>query len=231
MKEASAFDFWYAVRNTHVLAAPRRHLETFGNTLVNYHLLAEPMDAVGKVKVRTGRMQMFKPQLLMPSAYAKTELEGFGEEAEKYLEWLKENEQDVRVLRYGYTLKQEAFSEEVVTDSMEAVSERVVKAVAAGGDAFAAVVAGVDEPWDVCLVRLFWLMVQNSSGPNIMEMAKQRMFELQEGIPVPVRREIEVAFAAASRDRALVPALGKLLKQHDVFEQFEDRFFKLVAQV
>ena len=230
MKEASPFDFWYAVKHTKVLKAPKRHLETFGNTMVDYRLLAEPMDTVGKVKVRTGRMQMFKPQIVMPSAYAKTMLEGFGDEAEKYLEWLKENEQDLRILRYGYTLKQEAFSEEIVTDSLEAVAERVVASVSEGADPFAAVIVGVDEPWDVCLLHFFQLMAQASAGPNIMEMERRRMFELQDGIPVPIRKEIEVAFTAATKDKRLIPALGKLLKQHDVFEQFEDRFFRLINQ-
>ena len=228
MDKPSRFDFWYAVNNTRVVLAPKRHLETFGNTLLHYHLVSEMMDEAGKVRVRTGRMQALKPQILMPNAYAKMALEGFGEEAEKYAEWLRQHESDMYVVRYGYTLRQEAFSEQLITDSPEAVVERVKKDVEASGDTFGAVLWGVDQPWDVCLIRLFWLMVQNSAPANIREMAQQHLFEMRDGLPVLVRNEIEIAFSAAAKDRRYIPELGKLLKKHDVFEQFETRFFELV---
>ena len=166
-KQPTNFDFWYAVNNTRVVLAPKRHLETFGNTLLHYHLISEMMDEVGKVRVRTGRMQALKPQIVTPNAYAKMMLEGFGEEAGKYAEWLRQHESEMHIVRYGYTLKQEAFSEQIVTDSVEAVVERVKKDVEASGDTFGAVLWGVDQPWDVCLIRLFWLMVQNSAPANI----------------------------------------------------------------
>jgi hypothetical protein len=51
-KKPTQFDFWYAVNNTEVVLAPRRHLETFGNTLINYHMVSELMDNVGQVRVR-----------------------------------------------------------------------------------------------------------------------------------------------------------------------------------
>jgi len=184
------FDFWYAVNNTQIVLMPKRHLETFGNTLFHYHLISEMMDEVGKVRIRTGRMQALKPQIITPNAYMKMVLEGFGDEAHKYAEWLKEHEADMHILRYGYTLKQESFSEQIVTDSIEAVVERVKKDVEVSGDGFGAVLKGVDKPWDVCLIRLFWHMVQTSAKANIMELAQRRMFEMKDGLPVPIREEI-----------------------------------------
>jgi len=228
MSHSQNFDFWYAVNNTHIVLMPKRHLETFGNTLLHYHLVSEMMDEVGKVRVRTGRMQAQKPQIITPNVYMKMVLEGFGDEAHKYVEWLKEHEADMHILRYGYTLKQESFSEQIITDSIEAVVERVKKDVEASNDGFGAVLKGVDQPWDVCLIRLFWQMVQTSAKSNIMEMAQRRMFEMKDGLPVPIREEIEVAFIAAGKDKKLIPELGKLLKKYDVFEQFEGRFFQLI---
>ncbi len=228
MKKADTFDFWYAVNNTEVVLTPQRHLETFGNTLLHYHLVSEFMDEVGKVRVRTGRMQALRPQLITPQAYSEMILEGFGEQAAKYVEWLREHEEGIHILRYGYTLRQEASSEETVTDSLEAVLARVQKAVSGEKDPFAAVVKGVDDPWDVCLVKLFWTMVQQSARANILEMARHRMFERQDGLPYPVRQEIEAAFSAAEKDPAQVRALGRLLQKHDVFAKFEERFFALV---
>ena len=227
-KKPTQFDFWYAVNNTKIVQPPRQHLETFGNTIINYRLISELMDGVGKVRIREGRMQALKPQIILPSSYANLALEGFGEEAHKYMEWLKEHEDTVRILRYGYTLKQEAFSEQVVSDSVDAVLARVQSDNAVKEDPFSAVVQGVDDPWDVCLVRLFWTVIRNSASANIREMNERHLFEMQDGVPQAVRDEIETAFESATRDPALIKPLGKLLQDHGVFELYQDRFFNLV---
>ena len=55
------FDFWYAVNHTEVLELPRNRLETFAATLINYRLVTEPMDSVGQVRIREGRILSFRP--------------------------------------------------------------------------------------------------------------------------------------------------------------------------
>ena len=35
-KRPTQFDFWFAVNNTEIVMPPKRHLETFGNTIINY---------------------------------------------------------------------------------------------------------------------------------------------------------------------------------------------------
>ena len=222
------FDFWYAVNNTEIIVPPKRHIETFGNTIINYHLVCGLMDDVGKVRVREGRMQALRPQIITPSTYANTMLEGFGEEAGKYLEWLKDHEDSVRVLRYGYTLKKEAYNEQVITDAVEAVLERVKEDVNSRNDPFAAIIKGVDEPWDVCLVKLFWKVIEKSAGSNIRELHERHMFEMRDGIPLGIREDIEKAFTAAQSDRNLIKSLGKFLQDNGVFDQYQDRFFRLV---
>jgi len=229
-KKPTPSDFWYAVNNTEIVVAPKRHLETFGNTLINYTLVSELMDSVGKVRVREGRMQAMRPQIITPTAYSNMLLEGFGEEAERYLEWLREHEDQVRILRYGYTLKQEAFSEQVLTDTVESVVGRVKEALVGKKDPFSAVVKGVDSPWDVCLVRLFWKTVQDSAQSNIRELSERHLFEMRDGIAASVREEVDQAFAAAERDASLIKPLGRLLQEKGVFEHYQDRFFSLVKR-
>ena len=227
-KNTTNFDFWYAVNNTEIVVPPRRHIETFGNTTINYHLVCELMDDTGKVRVREGRMQALRPQIITPSSYANTMLEGFGEEAAKYLKWLKQNENSVRVLRYGYTLKKDAYNEQLITDSIDAVMERVKGDISASKDPFAAVIKGVDEPWDVCLVKLFWKVIENSAGSNIRELQERHMFEMKDGIPLGIREDIEKAFVAAKSNSSLIKPLGKFLQDNRVFDQYQDRFFMLV---
>ena len=77
MKPPDSFDFWYAVNNTEILHMPTRHLETFGATVLNYHLVSELMDSTNQIKVREGRMQANRPQIITLDAYSQTVLEGF----------------------------------------------------------------------------------------------------------------------------------------------------------
>lgn len=170
------FDRWYAARHVRILLAPRHRLETFGNTLVNYHLISPLDDHPGKVRVREGRLEAHQPLVIAPH-FAQIETEGFGDEARAYLEWLKKNEENLRILRYGYRLKSDKFSEQVVTDSLAAVTERVKEEVLRSNDDFSAVLQGVDEPWEIALVELWRREVDRSAEGNIRELNERgRLF-------------------------------------------------------
>ena len=228
--EKDRFDFWYAVQHTKVLRGPSRALETFGETRIDYRHLAELPDDPGKVRVREGRLEAHKPMIITPEAYMQNIAEGFGPEAQRYLEFLKQHEDSVRILRYGYRLSQEAFSEQVITDNLDAVTDRVMAEVAAKGDAFTAVIQGVDDPWDVSLVHFFWLHVNASAPVNVRELESARRRGELDAMPMGVRNEIEAAFRKAEDDPRLVHDLGVLLHRRGVFEQYQDRFFKLVRR-
>ena len=227
-KQPDSFDFWYAVNNTDVKLMPARHLETFGTTILNYHLITQLMDSADQIRIREGRLEAGRPQIITPDAYSQTALEGFGDEARQYVEWLKEHEQDIRILQYGYKLKQESFTEHIITDTIDPVVERVKEAVEARGDPMSAVLVGVDDPWDVCLVRLFWEVIQKSALVNIREMQKQNLFDNEQGVPRGVRNDIEAAFKAANQDPSRIQALGAKLHALGLFNEYEDRFFSLV---
>ncbi len=159
-----------------IVVSPSHQLETFGNTLVNYHLISELEDRPGKIRIREGRLEAHQPLVITPH-FAEVETVGLGNEARAYLEWLKENEESLRILQYGYRLTSDNFSEQIVTDTMESVTERVKAAVIESNDKFAAVVQGVDDPWDVALVELWRREVDRSARKNIRELnASGRLF-------------------------------------------------------
>ena len=167
----------YAAEATEILHAPSRALETFGTTSVNYHLLAELEDYPGKIRVREGRLQASKPELITPERYVKDEFEGFGELAQLYYDFLKQHEDSLKILKYGYRLKQESFSEQIVTDSMEAVAARVIDEVKSENRPFDVVIKGVDDPWDVCLMRFFWMHTNASVAKNMADFKNAGMFK------------------------------------------------------
>ena len=165
------FDRWYAAKSARFLLEPSHRLETFGNTLVNYHLISELPDDPGKVRVREGRLEAHQPRVIMPNL-PETEFEGISPAAQAYFNFLRENEEHLRILQYGYHLKSDNFSEQIVTDRMDVVAERVMREVVASGDVFAAVIACVDEPWDVALVELWLREIHRSAKSNIDELQK-----------------------------------------------------------
>jgi hypothetical protein len=223
-----AFDFWYAVNQTEILVMPARRLETFGATLVNYHMVSEPMDRVHQTRVREGRIQAFRPQILTPQTYANGMLEGFGKEAEAYAEWLRDHAKDMQVLRYGFQIRKEATQELLLAERIDTVKEQVVDRVNAKGDPMAAVISGVDHPWEVCLLKLMSDVIRYSAPGNIREMERRRLFDDEGGLPRAVREELDADFRAASHDSRLIKALGAKLQQYGIFEEYQDRFFALV---
>ena len=171
MSSNPLFDRWYAARRARFLIEPTHRLETFGNTIVNYHLISELEDHPGKVRVREGRLEAHQPRVLLPN-FSKIETEGFSDEAKAYAEFLKENEESFRILQYGYHLKTDNFSEQILTERLSVVTERVKAAVRSSGDEFAAVVQGVDEPWDVALVELWRREVDRSARGHIRDLSE-----------------------------------------------------------
>ncbi|MCR5414016.1 MAG: hypothetical protein K6F50_04730 [Kiritimatiellae bacterium] len=173
MSSNPEFDRWYAARRTRIVLPPKNRLETFGATLMNYHLISELDDNPGKIRIREGRLEAHQPRVITPRRFAELTAEGFGEEARAYLEFLRENEENLRILRYGFHLKSDNFSEQIVTDSLAAVTERVKASVIESKDVFAAVLQGVDDPWDVALVELWRREVERSAGKNIKELSEK----------------------------------------------------------
>jgi len=215
------FDFWYAVNNTEVLELPRSRLETFGSTLINYRLVTELMDAVGQVRIREGRIQAFRPEILTPQSFLESPLsEGFHSgQAEDFIRWLREHESDLTLLKYGFKIRQETTTESIVHDTVENVVDRVRTDLKTKEDPLAALVLGVDEPWEVCLLKLLYEVVRLSAPGNARDLRAD---------PDGTRHEIEKAFRLAANDRSRLAPLAALLTRLGKFKEYEDRFYALV---
>lgn len=220
------FDFWYAVNNTRVVLKPSQTLETFGTTVLKYHLITELMDAINHIRVREGTIKASRPQIITPSQSAEI-LEGFGDEARDYLKWLKSHEQHLQILQYGFTITKQELREEIVTDHIEAVVKQVEKRVKDRNESHSAVVIGVDKPWEVCLLKLLRDVVSDSAPTNIKDLVQRRDADSRLSAR-RVREGIERGFEAAARNPALIGALGDKLQHYGLFQEYEDRFFSLL---
>ena len=160
-------DFQYAIENTRVILAPERQIATFGSTSFRFYLISELMDQANEIRVRDGRIHAERPQILTPEHYCRLLLEGFGDKAEKYVEMLRERTRDMAVLRYGFQFRKTDVVENRVRDTMEAVVERTRRQVENSEEPLSAVIQGVDDAWEVCLLKFTIDLIERSSGGNM----------------------------------------------------------------
>jgi hypothetical protein len=166
-------NFEYAIENTQVILAPEQQIATFGSTSFNFYLISELMDRVDSVRVRNGKIHAERPQILTPEHYTRLLLEGFGEKAQQYVEQLRERMHNIAVLRYGFQFRKTDMTEETLRDSVGAVINRTKRLVENANEPLSAVIQGVDDAWEVCLLKFTIDMIERSSGGNLGDFRKR----------------------------------------------------------
>lgn len=166
-------DFQYAIENTQVILAPERKIATFGSTSFRFYLISEMMDRVNEVRVRDGRIHADRPQILTPEYFSRLLLEGFGEKAGKYAEQLRENGGHMAVLRYGFQFRKTDVTERMFRDPIEAVVARTKSEVEHLQEPLSAIIQGVDDAWEICLLKFTVDMIERSAGGNIGDFQKR----------------------------------------------------------
>jgi hypothetical protein len=166
-------DFDYAIENTHVIVAPERQIATFSSTSFDFYLISELMDRVDQVRVRNGKIHAERPQILTPEHYCRLLLEGFGEKAERYIDQLREHARSMAVLRYGFQFRKTDLSEQTLRDSIDSVINRTRRKVESKSESLSAVIHGVDDAWEVCLLKFTIDLVERSSGSNLGDFRKR----------------------------------------------------------
>jgi len=146
-------DFDYAIENTHVIVAPEQQIATFGSTSFNFYLISELMDRVDQVRIRNGKIH--------------------GEKAERYADQLREHARKIAVLRYGFQFRKTDVSEQTLRDSIETVVNRTKRRVQSANEPLSAVIRGVDDAWEVCLLKFTIDLVEQSSGGNLGDFRKR----------------------------------------------------------
>jgi hypothetical protein len=161
----------YALENTKVIFSPERRIETFGATSFHFYLVTELMDSANEIRIRDGRIQADRPQILTAENIAKLTLEGFGDKARKFAEMLQSR--NAAMLKYGFQIRKDDLSENLVHDSVEAVLDRVTSQVPESLRSNSAVIHGVDEGWEVCLLKFTVELIQQSAGGNIQDFRRK----------------------------------------------------------
>jgi hypothetical protein len=169
-------DIQYALETTQTLHEPDRRIDTFGSTNLEFLLISELMDSVNQVRIRTGRIHAQQPQILRPESLAEFEYDGFSDEQSRaFSQWLGQFAGKAAFLKYGFQFRKSEVKEFLVNESMEIVRDRVVQEARDSGNPMAAVIQGVDDAWEICLLKFTLEIVQKSHGINLFDFKRRGM--------------------------------------------------------
>jgi hypothetical protein len=165
--------FQYAIENTEVIVAPQGRIATFGQTSFRFFLISELMDQVNEVRVRDGRIHAERPQILTPEHYARVLLEGFGEQARQFADQLRERAANFAVLRYGFRFRKTDVTEKTFRSPLLTVIDETKARLERLDEPLSAVIQGVDDAWEVCLLKFTIDLIERSSGGNLGDLRRQ----------------------------------------------------------
>ncbi|MEM6916059.1 MAG: hypothetical protein AAF491_05780 [Verrucomicrobiota bacterium] len=172
MSSLSFDDVAYAMESTVVAHEPDRRIDTFGTTNFEFHLLTEPMDEVGRVRIREGKMEAERPQILRPDGYEELLFEGFGEQADVFTEWFK-HFGNVNLVKYGFNFANREMRESTASEPLEAVRDRIVDDIRVSGNPSRAVILGVDDTWEISLIKFTMEMIASSLEMNAFDFKRR----------------------------------------------------------
>ena len=224
-------DWRRAIEQTWVVRFPKQHLATFGSTNIAYHVVTEPiyqeLDA-GKQEgvVRTGRVIAQRPAVVTPT-YAMS-LQGFSPEAYEYFsEMARESGANTPGILYQY--KNETKNMEIVSGVASEIANRISDDLDRRKEELSVVMVGVDELWDVALLKFIYEFTSSSIAGNVQDLQSRGMLEPQPqfgGVPRAATNQIEMLFreAEGGGDR---DALKSELDRWGLFQFYQDRFLNL----
>jgi len=219
-----------AVAQTEILRAPKQNLTTFGTTNIYYYLVTEPaykelVPNIVETVIREGRVIAEKPRIVTP--YYLSSLEGFSENARRYFDYLiKTYGHHAQGLLYAY--RNEPKEMNIVSDNLPAVVARLNEGIDKRSDPLTAIIKGIDEMWDIALIKFIFEMTQRSVGENIRQMDARSLLAMDEkGIPVDARARIEGMFTRTATGETDPHVLKDELDRWNIFPEYEDRFLSL----
>ena len=224
-------DWKKVLENTSIIRFPKQKLATFGNTSIKYYVVTEPLYNVIDSKseegvVRTGVVVAEKPAIITP--FYAMHLQGFSEDAYEYFKELSSSSgQNSPGILYQY--RNEPSEMEIVSGNPKEIATNIDLDLEKNKSDMSVVMIGIDEYWDVALLKFVYEFTANSITSNINELSSRGLLDPDAslgGIPRDAVQKIEKLFSEAENGGSS-DVLKLELDRWGVFEQYQDRFFNL----
>lgn len=220
----------YAIAHTEVIRPPTQRMATFGETQVYYYLVAEPVyveltGGTGETVVREGKVMAERPKIVTPN-YLVNLFQGF-EHGREYAEYIRH--------RYGnyepgllYRYRNEPKGTNIVSGTIDEVVGRLNEMIDKEINPLTSIIKGVDEMWDVSLMKFIHEWTRHSVPGNVSELNRLGLLDVdRSGMPSGARRRIDDIFSLVEKGRTDPSYLRTELERWGVFWEYEDRFLNL----
>jgi hypothetical protein len=212
----------HAIEHTEVLRPPEQSLATFGTTNVYYYLVTELMESANVV--REGRVVAARPKIVTPSYLIN--LEGFSSQARRFIEMMAEKHPHETGVFYSY--RNEPKEMNIVSEPVKEVVDKINQRIDSQHDPLSAIIKGVEDLWDVSLLKFTYELTTSSVYSNVTEMGKRGLLQVDSaGVPEDARNYIEELFEKTRRDPSRAPDLVTELRRWGLFYEYQDRFLSL----
>jgi hypothetical protein len=116
----------------------------------------------------------------------------------------------------------------IASDNLLAVVAKLNEKIDKSGDPLTAIIKGLDEMWDVALIKFIFEMTQRSVDHNARQMSARGLLTMDaKGIPADARARIEGLFLQAASGDMDPVILKDELDRWNIFHEYEDRFLSL----
>jgi hypothetical protein len=107
------------------------------------------------------------------------ELEGFGDETRerlsKLLEGMRQQGIDLAFLQYGFRFRRSEVTEEIVKEPLDEVADRLLADVRRSGNPMLAILEGVDDAWEIALMKFSLEMITQSHRINTFDLQRKKL--------------------------------------------------------
>ncbi|MDD5647917.1 MAG: hypothetical protein PHY03_03180 [Dehalococcoidia bacterium] len=211
-----------AIENTLVLRPPRQQLATFGITNVYYYMITELMHEVNVV--REGRVIAARPKIVTPTYLIN--VEGFSGSARRFIQMAAEQNPHEPGILYSY--KNETGEMNIVSEPLGNILDNINRRIDNRNDPLSAIIKGVEDLWDVSLMKFTFELTRNSAYRNLSEFyGRGRLVADNQGVPRDARENIEELFEKAGKDPSYAPELVSELHRWNLWSAYQDRFLNL----
>ena len=170
-----------AIERSWIVRFPKQHLATFGISNIEYYVVTEPIyqDVDSDKKegvVRTGKVISQKPAVVTPTYIMN--VQGFSSEA---YDDFRETARKVGPNSQGilYQNKNEVSKMDIVGGTPSQIAQKISEDLDSRKEDMSVVMVGVDELWDVALLKFIYEFTSSSIAGNVQEFQSRGMLEPQ----------------------------------------------------
>ncbi len=209
-----------------VIRPPKHRLSTFGSSTINYTLVTDVSGLPDRARLRIGQVTAEKPIIITPQTF-KERFSGFGAEAEDYANALLAQYGDA-LKGLEYQFKNEPISSRVELSAPDHLVNDLIKDFDQKDEYQKVLIRGTDKLWEVSVMKFIVEEILSSFSQNLQELHERGFFD-GDRENSRKHREIQYLLQKSKLERRLIPELGKKLKEYELFEQYQDEFFKLIS--